>query len=186
MRFIQRAQSPVAGRRDTVARVAPAVTATPAPDAARGSGRVWRPVRCWPVRLRPWRRGGWGSVRRSARTRTQGATRGHPHRRAAAAGGGAAQRLPDHAGGPGAKRRHLEPEPRLGLPGAGAARGRGPDPHAGEPTDASCSRSPTRAARSSTSAAPTVRLRGSRRGEGAVGSTSWAGSCARSRTRSCR
>ena len=44
---------------------------------------------------------------------------------------GAAQRLPDHAGGRGAQRGRLAAEPRLGLPGAAAARGRGPDPLAG-------------------------------------------------------
>ncbi len=62
------------------------------------------------------------------RARAQGAPRRHPHGRAAAARRGAAQRLPDHAGGRGAQRRRLAPEPRLGIPGAAAARGRGPDP----------------------------------------------------------
>ena len=41
------------------------------------------------------------------------------------------ERLPDHAGGRAALRRRLAPEPRLRLPGASAARGRGPDPLAG-------------------------------------------------------
>ena len=50
----------------------------------------------------------------------------------AAACRGAAQRLPDHAGGRGAQRRRVAAEPRLGLPRARAARGRGPDPLRGD------------------------------------------------------
>ena len=69
-----------------------------------------------------------GPGRRAFRSRAQGAARRHPHGGAAAAGRGAAQRLPDHAGGRGAQRRGLASQPRLGLPGAAAARGRGPDP----------------------------------------------------------
>ncbi len=73
-----------------------------------------------------------GSGQRAARSRSQGPPRRHPHGGAAAAGRGAAQRLPDHAGGGGAQRRRLATEPRLGLPGARAARGRGPDPLGGD------------------------------------------------------
>ena len=121
MRFIQGAQSPAA--------LAASWRAPPSPPRRprRRGARSEREFRGGPFGFR--RGGGPG---RWARTRSQGAARRHPHGGAAAAGGGAAQRLPDHAGGPGAQRRHLEPEPRLGLPGAGAARGRGPDPHAGE------------------------------------------------------
>ena len=118
MRFIQREQSPAAGRPVT-GTITITAAMSPAHAASSAVARSGSPT--WP---------GWWW--RSARTRPQGAPRGHPHGCAAAARGGAAQRLPDHAGGPGAQRRHLEPEPRLGLPGAGAARGRGPDPHPGE------------------------------------------------------
>ena len=112
-------------------------------DATRAEARPARTVR-WrragrPVargtrrRLSPLRRRrfggfGFGGGRRGDGAGAQGAARRHPHRGAAAARRGAAQRLPDHAGGRGAQRRRLAPEPRLGLPAPCAARGRGPDP----------------------------------------------------------
>jgi DNA-binding PadR family transcriptional regulator len=65
---------------------------------------------------------------RLPRPARQGAARRHPHGDPAAAGGGAAQRLRDHAGARGALGRRLAPEPRVRLPRAGAARGRGADP----------------------------------------------------------
>ena len=53
--------------------------------------------------------------------------RRHPRRDPDAPRRGADARLPDHPGDLGAQRRQLDAEPRLGLPDAPAARGRGPD-----------------------------------------------------------
>ena len=102
-------------------------------------------------------------------TRAQGAPRRHPHGGAAAAARGAAQRLPDHAGGPGAQRRRLAPEPRLGLPGAGAARGRGPDPLGGGRRAQAVRDHRRRSRARSRSEAPSDRRRGSRWATSAVG-----------------
>ena len=106
-------------RHDRVRRGRPGVVATAA-IGRRWTGTARRPRRLPVRRVRTRGRRTW--------RRAQGAARGHPHRGAAAARRGAAQRLPDHAGGAGAQRRRLAPEPRLGLPRPAAARGRGPDP----------------------------------------------------------
>ena len=91
-------------------------------------------------------RGGGGPVRRRPRPP---APRRRPAGAADAARRGAAQRLPADADDRGAQRRPVAPEPRLGLPDAGPARGRGPDPRRSSATAPSCSRSPTPAASSS-------------------------------------
>ena len=59
------------------------------------------------------------------RRRPQGRPRGHPRDHPRPPGRGADARLPDHPGGVGADRRRMAPQPRLRLPDAPAARGRG-------------------------------------------------------------
>ena len=85
-------------------------------------------------------------VRPRLRPRPAGAPRRRPRRPARPARRGAAQRLRADAGDRGAQQRRLAAEPRLGLPGALPARGRGTRPRRRRPAAASCSTSPTRAA----------------------------------------
>ena len=101
----------------------------------RGRAGAWITSSAWP-RCASSAAAPFGAGRRSGRTRPDRFGGGRGRRRrgdvrtgaAAAAGRGGPQRLPADADDRGAQRRAVAPEPRLGLPDAGPARGRGPDP----------------------------------------------------------
>ena len=78
---------------------------------------------------------------RAARLRAPGGPRRHPRRDPRAPRRGADARLPDHPGARRADRRRLAAEPRLRLPDAPAARGRGARPRDRRPSPASASTS---------------------------------------------
>ena len=132
----------------------PVITGGRRPRTGASAIRTWIIWSGWPrcgcASVRPLRRSRRGAAAgrgRPARWRPRPpAPRRRPHRAADAARRGAPQRLPADADDRGAKRRTVAPEPRLGLPDPGPARGRGPDPGDRARRHASCSRSPTSAA----------------------------------------